>query len=47
MDAPLRYNPAQHQEYLDMTDRLGHRWLEVFQGDTEFYSAVYWDLLSR
>ncbi len=47
MDAALKYNTAQHQEYLNMTDRLGHRWVEVFQGDTEFYSAVSWDLLSR
>lgn len=47
MDTPLKYNAAQHQEYLDMIDRIGHGWLEVFQGDTEFYSAVYWDLLSR
>lgn len=47
MDAALRYNTAQHQEYLDMIERIGHRWLEVFQGDTEFYSSVYWDLLSR
>jgi hypothetical protein len=47
MDAPLKYNAAQHQEYLDLIERIGHRWLEVFQGDTEFYSAVFWDLLSR
>ena len=47
MDPALRYNAAQHQEYLDMIERVGHRWLEVFQGDTEFYSAVFWDLLTR
>ena len=22
------------------------KWLEVFEGDTEFYSATYWDLLT-
>jgi hypothetical protein len=46
MDAPLKYNAPQHREYLDLIERIGHRWLEVFQGDTEFYSAVFWDLLS-
>lgn len=42
----LKYNADQRAEYLFMTDRIGIRWLEVFQGDTEFYSAAYWDLLT-
>lgn len=28
-----------------MADRIGAAWLEVFEDDTELYSAVYWDLL--
>jgi hypothetical protein len=43
----FKYNSDQHLEYLEMTDHIGMRWIDVFQGNTEFYSAVYWDLLSR
>jgi len=42
----LRYNAAQRQEYLAMIDRVGRAWLAVFAGNTEFYSAAYWDLLT-
>lgn len=42
----LEYNHDQRREYLEMTDRIGAGWLEVFQGNTDFYSAVYWDLLT-
>ena len=42
-----RYNTDQHREYLDMIDRVGRNWLDVFEGNTEFYSAAYWDLLTR
>jgi hypothetical protein len=43
----LKYNNDQHHEYLDMIDRVGREWLGVFEGDTAFYSAAYWDLLTR
>ena len=43
----LQYNGNQRREYLNMTDRIGVRWLEVFQGDTTFYQAAYWDLFTR
>lgn len=42
----LRSNAAQRREYLAMTDRVGRAWLAVFEGNTEFYSANYWDLLT-
>ena len=42
----LKYNDKQHREYLAMTERIGHVWVEIFRGDTEFYSAAYWDLLT-
>ena len=32
--------------YLAMTDAVGRHWLDVFAGNTRFYSAVYWDLLT-
>lgn len=34
-------------EYLHYTDRIGLRWIDVFRGNTEFYSAAYWDLFTR
>ncbi|MFQ5451836.1 MAG: hypothetical protein ACE5E9_14520 [Nitrospinaceae bacterium] len=43
----LKYNSDQRKEYLNMIDRIGQNWLAVFQGNTEFYSAAYWDLLTR
>lgn len=43
----LKYNQTQRREYLNMTDRIGLNWLEVFQGDTGFYLAAYWDLFTR
>ena len=43
----LQYNESQRKEYLNMTDRIGMEWLEVFKGDTEFYQASYWDLFTR
>lgn len=41
------YTDAQRREYLLMIDRVGGAWLRVFGDDTEFYSANYWDLLTR
>ena len=41
-----KYNNAQHKQYLEMIDGVGRRWVEVFEGNTEFYSAAYWDLLT-
>ena len=42
----LKYNNAQHKQYLEMIDGIGHRWVEVFEGNSQFYSAAYWDLLT-
>ncbi len=43
---PLTYTDRQRREYLTFTDQVGQNWVRVFQGDTEFYSAAYWDLLT-
>ena len=43
----LKYTVDQRKEYLNMIDHVGRNWLNVFQGDPEFYSAAYWDLLTR
>lgn len=44
---PHQYNRDQHMEYLYYTNRIGLRWIDIFQGNTEFYSAAYWDLFTR
>ncbi|GJL78751.1 MAG: hypothetical protein NPINA01_17400 [Nitrospinaceae bacterium] len=43
----LKYTAEQRKEYLNMIDHVGQNWLQVFRGDPEFYSASYWDLLTR
>ncbi|MBL4721117.1 MAG: MarR family transcriptional regulator [Alphaproteobacteria bacterium] len=43
----LKYSAKQRKLYLNMTDAIGARWIDVFQGDTDFYSAAYWDLLTN
>ncbi|MDH5763198.1 MAG: hypothetical protein OEZ51_09460 [Nitrospinota bacterium] len=47
MSMKLQYKESQRREYLNMTDSIGMKWLEVFRGDTEFYQASYWDLFTR
>lgn len=42
-----KYTVDQRKEYLHMIDHVGRNWLDVFLGDPEFYSAAYWDLLTR
>ncbi len=43
---PLTYTDKQRRTYLSFTDRVGAGWVQLFDGDTEFYSAAYWDLLT-
>ena len=42
-----KYTVAQRRLYLNMTDAIGADWIKVFEGDTEFYSAAYWDLFTN
>lgn len=42
----LKYNDDQRREYLVLTDHIGAKWMETFEGETEFYSAAFWDLLT-
>lgn len=44
---PLKFETEHHREYLDMVERIGVRWIDMLRGNTEFYSAAYWDLLTR
>ena len=43
----MDYSRDQHAEYLRMTEKVGGHWLQVFQNDTDFWSAVYWDLFTK
>ncbi len=47
MSETLKYNTDQRREYLEMIDRIGGRWLGVFDGNELFYSAQYWDLFTQ
>jgi hypothetical protein len=40
------FSHDQHREYLSLLDRLRDTWLEVFEGNSDFYQAHYWDLLA-
>ena len=44
---PLTYNDEQRRAYLVFTDKVGAGWVKLFAGDTEFYSAAYWDLFTH
>ncbi len=46
LDSDHKYNDAQRREYLNLTEKVGMNWMEVFEGDQDFYSAAYWDLLT-
>ncbi len=43
----LTYSNDQHRAYMAFTDHIGQEWVGVFDGDTAFYNAAYWDLLTR
>ena len=46
---PLDSSPYSHDQlalYLRHTHDVGLRWLDVFAGNKDFYSAAYWDLLT-
>ena len=43
----LKYNDSQRKEYFKNTQRIGRLWLRVFEGNEEFYSSAYWDLLTN
>ena len=43
----LSYNDEQRREYLSMVENMAQHWLRSFDQNTDFYSAVYWDLLTR
>ncbi len=42
----MSYPPRTRRAYLEMIDRIGRHWLTIFEGDQEFYSTAYWDLLT-
>ncbi|MEK9671055.1 MAG: hypothetical protein VW268_00950 [Rhodospirillaceae bacterium] len=43
----FKYSNEQHRAYMGFTEKTGQDWVGVFSGDTDFYSAAYWDLLTK
>lgn len=43
----LKYNSDQHREYMHLTRKIGADWVEIFEGNSTFYSTDYWDLLTE
>jgi len=43
----LKFTQCQHKQYIHFTRKTGAKWIEMFDGNNEFYSAAYWDLLTE
>ena len=43
----LSFSNDQHRAYMELNDTVGRAWVEVFEGDTDFYDAAYWDLFNN
>ena len=43
----MKYNAAQQREFIKLTRKTGAEWVEVFQGNTDYYATYYWDLLTE
>ena len=43
----LKYSHKQHNEFLILTDWIGRNWLQIFEGNTDFYTSHYWDLMKQ
>ncbi len=43
----MKYSNEQHREYINLSRKIGVDWVEVFDGNNEFYSTHYWDLLTE
>jgi hypothetical protein len=41
------YTSEQHREYILMSRKVGVDWLEVFAGNTDFFSTHFWELLTE
>ncbi len=42
-----KFTPQQHREYIILSRKTGMDWLEVFSGNTDFYSTYFWELLTE
>lgn len=41
------YSPQQHREYILLSRKTGMDWLSVFEGNTDFYSTYFWELMTE
>ncbi len=42
---PHAFSNAHHRMYLDFMESNAEHWIAIFDGNHDFYSAAYWDLL--
>lgn len=43
----MKYSNEQHREYIGLSRKIGVEWINIFDGNNEFYSTDYWDLLTE
>lgn len=43
----MKYTPQQHREFIKLTRKTGADWLDIFEGNTDYYASYYWDLLTE
>lgn len=43
----MKYTATQHREFIKLSRKTGAEWVDVFEGNTEYYASYYWDLLSE
>ena len=43
----MKHSYNQRREYKIMARKIGSNWVDLFQGNTEFYSTHYWDVLTE
>ena len=43
----MKYTGQQQREFIKLTRKTGAEWVEVFQGNTDYYASYYWDLLTE
>jgi hypothetical protein len=41
----MKFTPQQQREFIKLTRKTGAEWVDVFQGNTDYYATYYWDLL--
>ena len=43
----MKYTAEQQREFIKLSRKTGASWIDVFQGNTDYYATYYWDLLTE